>query len=175
MKGSVMRLIASTLIVLAVATFSGATCADDAPDRSPELEVLARFVGEWDIRGSVTPAGGEAVESEGFETRKWSQAGGVVLFENANPPEFHMLLTYDADSAEYIGMMMSGPSRGTVTGEWNAATETMSFLVTFPDGNRYVGTNRFIDDDHVESTGTITNRAGDVLVEMSMDQTRRAE
>ncbi len=97
------------------------------------------------------------------------------MFENANPPEFHMLLTYDPDSGEYTGMLMSGPSRGMVTGEWNAATETMSFTVTFPDGNRYVGTNRFIDDDHVESRGTITNRAGDVLLEMSIDQTRREE
>ncbi len=170
-----MRKIVSTLIVVATLANTGMLFADDTPDRSPELEVLDRFVGNWDVEGSVTPAGGDAVETEGAETRTWSQAGGVVMFENSNPPEFHMLLTYDPGSEAYVGVMMSGPSQGIVTGNWNAATETMSFTVMFPDGNRYEGTNRFIDDDHVESTGTVTNRAGEVLVEMSMDQTRRAQ
>lgn len=168
-----MRLSARTLFILVTAASLNVIDADDSPARSPELEVLNRFAGTWDIRGSVTIAGNDSVESSGVETRTWSEGGSVIEFENANPPEFHMLLTYDPDAGEYVGVLMSGPSHGTVVSEWDAESETMTFDVRFTDGSRYEGLNRFMDERHIESSGTLTNAGGEVVFEMTMDQTRR--
>jgi hypothetical protein len=172
-QGTTMRRLVSALVILASAASFHVVHADDSPARTPELEVLNRFIGTWDIRDSATIGDNDPVESIGVETRRCSTGGSVIEFENANPPEFHMLLTYHADSDKYVGVLMSGPGRGTVVADWDADAETMSFVVELTDGSRYEGTNRFIDEGHIESQGTVTGADGRVMVELSMDQTRR--
>ncbi len=170
-----MRLPARMLFILATAASLGVVAADDSPERSPELEVLNRFAGTWDIRSSFTVPGIDPTVIDGVETREWSAAGGTMKFENAadSDTEFHLLVTWDPDTSRYVGVLMTGPGCGTVVADWDEANATMTFVVTFTDGSRYEGTNRFIDEDHIESKGTITNSRGDLVIEMSMDQTRR--
>ena len=51
-----MKLFAITLVALTAATFSGIVTADDAVTRSPELQVLARYVGQWEETVVQKPA-----------------------------------------------------------------------------------------------------------------------
>lgn len=169
-----MRLIvAFVLAALAAVVFSRTAHADDAPKRSAELQVLDRFVGVWDLRVSVKVAGKKEETQEGVETRKWSRGGGFVLFENAAPPEFHMLLTYDPDTKKYPGVLMSGTSHLPVTATWDEQSQTMTFKGTYPDGGKLLSKHRFPDRDHAESFVTISNPEGKVVVELSHKQIRR--
>jgi Protein of unknown function (DUF1579) len=167
-----MRLIAITLIVLGAATPSGPTNAGDTPKRSAELQVLDRFVGTWDFKVTAKVPGQKAETHDTVETRKWSGGGGVVLFENATPPEFHMALAYDPNTKEYTGILMSGLSRGLLTGTWDEGTQTITFKGAFSDGNKLVSTHRFIDKDHAEHSGVIRAPDGKVVLELFQKQTR---
>ena len=168
-----MRRIVIALTVLGAATLSPATNADDPPKRSVELQVLDRFVGTWDLKVTAKVSGQKENSHEGVETRKWSRGGSFVLFENNAPPEFHMLLTYDSNAKEYTGFLMSGPSRLPLSGTWDERTATMTFKGTYPDGGKLLSKHRFIDKNNAESSSTISNAEGKVVVELTHKQTRR--
>jgi hypothetical protein len=174
-----MRLIAITLTLLVASTYCRAAKADDTAKRSPEMQVLARFVGTWDVKFTSKAAEGEKVAFDLVSTRAWSLGGRFIRFEDANNlripemPEFQMLLTYDPDSNNYPGVTMDGPSRGQLTGTWDEKSQTMAFSATFPDGNKFASTHRFIGKSRAEAAGTITSPDGKIVVEMSWNQTRR--
>lgn len=178
-----MRLTASSLSVLtlAITSFAG---ADDNSKLSAEFQILDRFVGTWDMDLTVKPAGGDAINVKKAETRSWSPGRTVVRFEDAKVaganeasaggPEFQMLLTYDAATKSFRGMMMYGAGRSIITGTWDEATSTMTFNGTSPDdGSTFVFKNRFIDADHSESAGILKNAKGKVIQEQAYKQTRR--
>lgn len=88
--------------------------------------------------------------------------------------EFQMLLTYDAATKTFRGMMMYGAGRSLITGTWDEATSTMTFNGASPDdGSTFVVKNRFLDADHTESTGILKNAKGEVFQEQTFKQTRR--
>jgi hypothetical protein len=178
-----MRLTAIILTVLTLA-ISPTASADDKSKLSAEFEILDRFVGTWDMDITIKPAGAEAIKVKGAETRTWSPGKTVVHFENAKVasandanvggPEFQMLLTYDAATKSFRGMMMYGAGRSLITGIWDEATSTMTFNGTSPDdGSTFVFKNRFLDADHAESTGIQKNAKGEVFMEQTLKQTRR--
>jgi len=173
-----MRLIASVLTVLVISTCPNASPADDSPKRSPELQVLDRFVGTWDMEVTVKPANGEKTTFEVVSTRTWSVAGEVLRIEepNLNRPELreiHLLLTYDSNSGNYLGVFLSVPGRGFVTGTWNENTQTMTSRMESADGIKHTVTQRFIDKDHAEVSVVTRSAHGQVLAEIAMKQTRR--
>lgn len=79
-----MRLTALTLTLLSATTFSGLALADEAAERSPELQVLDRFVGIWDVKVTIKPTGGETTTVDVVSHRSWSLGGTFVRFEDAN-------------------------------------------------------------------------------------------
>lgn len=175
-----MRVTFLTVAVLAAALCSLAAHGQDAPKRSAELQVLDRFVGTWDLDVTNTPASGEIVTGKTSETRRWTLGGKFVQFENSktekpDEPEFQMLVTYDPATKTYPGVLMSGPSRAVVTGTWDQAQQTMTFRGTFSDdsGVKFEYTNRFLDNDHCESSGVITGASGEVFVRQIQKQRRR--
>lgn len=178
-----MRLIAIIVTVVAIA-ISQSAIADDNSKLSAEFQILDRFVGTWDVDLTVKPAGADAINVKKAETRSWSPGQTVVHFEDAKVagankasvggPEFQMLLTYDAATKSYRGMMMYGAGRSLITGTWDEATSTMTFNGTSPDdGSTFVFKNRFLDADHSESTGIQKNAKGEVFMEQTQKQTRR--
>ena len=171
-----MRLIAITLTIVLVTTFTAIVKSDDTPKRSPELQVLDRFVGTWDMKVTVKPAGAEGINYDGVSYRKWSQGGQVVVFEEPMPgQEFHMPLTYDPKSKAYPGVAMQGVGRTTVTGAWDEKTLTMHFVLEYENKWTYRGTHRFVDKDHAEVKGKVTNAEGKLAMELTMKQTRRKD
>lgn len=178
-----MRLTAIILTVLTLAITSTAS-ADDKSKLSAEFQILDRFVGTWDMDITIKPAGADAIKVKNTETRSWSPGKTVVHFEDAKVaganeasaggPEFQMLLTYDAATKTYRGMMMYGTGRSLITATWDEATSTMTFNGTSPDdGSTFVFKNRFLDADHSESTGIQKNAKGEVFMEQTLKQTRR--
>ncbi len=178
-----MRLIAFIVTVLAMA-ITQFVIADDNSKLSAEFQILDRFVGTWDMDLTVKPVGTDAINVKKAETRSWSPGKTVVHFEDAKvdganeasvgASEFQMLLTYDAATKTFRGMMMYGAGRSLITGTWDEATSTMTFNGTSPDdGNTFVFKNRFLDTDHSESTGIQKNAKGEVFMEQTYKQTRR--
>ncbi|MFM8573800.1 MAG: hypothetical protein ACKOAU_19550 [Pirellula sp.] len=85
-----------------------------------------------------------------------------------------MLLTYDASTKSFRGMMMYGAGRSLVTGTWDDSTSTMTFKgKSTDDGSTFEFKNRFIDADHSESTGVQKNAEGELIMEQTLKQTRR--
>ena len=169
-----MRLVSTIFTCLVVAALAAAVKADDAPKRSPELQVLDRFVGIWDVNVTVKPAGEEAVTFDTVSFRRWSRGGNFVVFEDPGSEELNLPFTYDPETKTYPGVIMIGLKRGLVTGTWDEDKETMHFAIEYPDGTRYKGTHRFIRIDYAEALGRVTNADGNV-VELAWKQTRRKE
>jgi hypothetical protein len=152
----------------------------DPPKRSAELQVLNHFVGTWDFDVTNTPATGAAITGKTSETRTWTLGGKFVQFENPqtgkpDEPEFQMLVTYDPTTKTYPGVLMNGSGRALVDGTWDEAAKTMTFKGTFSDGSggTFSFTNRFIDADHCEASGTMRDASGKVFLEQTQKQTRR--
>jgi hypothetical protein len=164
------------IVTISAATLSYATIADDPPQRSAELQVLDRFVGIWDVVVTTKVTGGGASTEKSVETRKWSSGGNVLHFEASakQNPESHLLVTHDAATGSYPGVLIAGPSRAVLTGSWDEPSQTMTFRGVFADGGgRFTFKNKFIDTRTIETSGVITDREGKVLMEQTHKQTRR--
>jgi hypothetical protein len=172
-----MRIATIALSVLAT-TFISNAMADDAPKRSPELQVLNRFVGTWDLDVTHKFPQGKTTTEKAAEIRKWTLGGSFVHFQNLrtekkDAPEFHFLVTYDAKSKSYPGVMSIGSNRSLVKGVWDNESRTMTFTGTFSDGGSFEFQNRFLDNGNTEATGVIKDRSGKLVVERSDTQVRR--
>ena len=145
-----MRLFVFPLVVLSVSLCSLSLRAQDAPERSPEWQALAHFIGTWDIEGTAKPSGQGVSEFESVEKRTWSQGGKFLRFEATGQPETHILMTFDPTTRTYPGVMMSGSRQGILTGRWYPDERTMHFTVEYPDKSTYRGSHRFVRDDYAE-------------------------
>jgi hypothetical protein len=161
------------LAILGAAAWGPTAGADEPAKRSDEQKVLDRFVGTWDVKVTAKLPGQEPTSHNTTETRKLSRGGGVLVFENPEPPEFHMLISYDPKAEKYIGMWMAGAERGQLTGTWDEKTTSMKFETTGPEGSNSTSTYRFFDRDHSESSAVFRDSAGKVLSEVTWKHTRK--
>jgi hypothetical protein len=168
-----MRRVSIPLAVLLAASISRPSMADDAPKRSPELQVLDRFIGTWETEITVKPSGDKYTTTE---SRRWSKEGTVVLSEDLNlttKKEAHFLIAYGANEKVYRACYIDEASALVFVGTWDEGTATMKW--TTPEGapTKYTGTYRFVDKDHVEWSMTVAGPDGKVIVELSAKQTRK--
>lgn len=174
-----IRLTLLTLTLLSATTLSGLAFGNDPPDRSPELQVLDRFVGSWDMKLTIQPTGGEETAVDGVSHRSWSLGGNFVRFEDPNnlerpeSNEAQMLLTYDSNRKNYPGVLMDGANRVELTGTWDAKTTTMHWAGKSPDGGTSTGYHRFIGKDRAEASTRVNDADGNVVLRISWVQTRR--
>ena len=172
-----MRSLAMISTFLAGAICTPTLTADER--RSDELQVLDRFIGTWDVEVSLKPAKGEETTLTIVSTRSWSLGGRLLRSEGPNnlkspdAPEVQILQTYDPKTNTYPGVLMNGPARSEITGRWDAKTKTMAYVSTLPSGNKLESKHRFIGEDRAESTATVTNAAGAVVLEVSQKLKRR--
>ena len=61
--------------------------ADDAPKRSPELQVLDHYLCAWDVKTTIKPAGGEEMTNDFVSHRSWSHGGSFVQFQDTEDIE----------------------------------------------------------------------------------------
>ena len=167
-----MRQISLVVTVFITASVTGLGGANSPPKRSAELQVLDRFIGDWETVVTNT-ATGEKIHS--IQSRKWSREGKFVLSEEqdvATKREAHFLMTYDAKSRQYRACFMNDEFITPLLGTWDEKTQTMKWKST-DIAFKHEGVNRFIDNDHWEWAMTIANPEGKVVLELSAKQARR--
>jgi hypothetical protein len=168
-----MRFVAFTLAVVFSTGFPRPLQAGDPPKRSPELQVLDRFIGDWQdaITNKTTGQKYDAIES-----RKWSPGGEFVLSEDRNlatKKEAHFLITYDSNNKLYRACFIEEGGGALLLGSWDDRAQTMKWSGPPEVSVKYTGTHRFVDNDHAIWSITVTGQDGTVFVEMSGKQTRR--
>lgn len=167
-----MRPIILALTMLILATGPSPANAQDISKRSPELQVLDRYVGNWETVITVKGTG-EMITS--VESRRWSREGKFVLSENLDLPakrEAHFLVTYDSKAKHYRACFINEEFTVPLLGAWDEGTQTMKWVsseVTF----KHDLVHRFITKNHVEWTMTVTSPEGKVVLELSAKQTRK--
>lgn len=149
----------------------GTAGADDAPKRSPELQVLDRYAGDWDVV-STTGTGEKGATSE---RRTWSRQGTFLMADiqgQAPNHEAHFLITYDPKGKVYRSCFINQEFTVPLVGTWDEKAQAMRWKS--PDIEfKHDAVNRFVDKDTIETRMTVTSPEGKVVFEMSAKQTRR--
>jgi len=167
-----MRLISVVFTVCMTASLLESVNAQDGPKRSAELQVLDRYIGDWE---TVVTAKGTDEKSTSIESRKWSREGKFVLSEKqdvSTKKEAHFLITYDSKGKQYRACFINDEFTVPLLGTWDEKGKTMKWKssdVAFKQD----AIHRFIDKDNVEWTMTVTSPEGKVALELSAKQTRR--
>jgi hypothetical protein len=168
-----MRLVTIMLAVLVTAGVPAPLSADDAPKRSAELQVLDRFIGEWEtvVTNKTTGQTFNTVES-----RRWSRLGEFVLSEDQNlstKKEAHFLITYDPNAKVYRACFIEEAGAALLLGTWDNKAQMMKWTSPPEVSAKFTGTHRIIDKDHTEWSMKVTGSDGKVFVELSGKQSRR--
>jgi len=172
----VVLILSVGLALAGCSTVSESAAEGDAPERSPELEVLNHFVGTWDMKVTATPPTGDATTSDELSIRSWSHGGKFLVLDDPLGEGLHLTFTYDPESRTYPGVMMSGTARHLLIGSWNEDTKTMHWSMKNVDGETtFLGSHRFVRDDYAEASGSIRNADGQVVLKLSWKQTRRSK
>lgn len=147
-----------------------------------EMQELSPMIGVWDetVQNADAPftPGGQTLTSL---TTTTVELGGRYIFESGrwDPPgtDFLSLITYDPAAKEYLSWYFDASGVSTASprrGQFDPGTQTLTWTSTDAAGNRSVGTNTFVDDDHNEWTMTTRNPAGDVVFDAHGTLVRRA-
>ena len=152
--------------------------ADGAPERAPELQVLERVVGVWNVEVMIKLPDGKEFTNDFVSHRSWTLGGTFVQFQDTNfsdprAKEFQLLWTYDPVAKNYPAVFMDGPNRGELTGVWDAKKNTMHWQGKGPNGVTAEGHDRFLGKDRIEASGIFRNAEGDTVFEISWSQPRR--
>ena len=113
--------------------------------------------------------------------RTWSLGGKLVRAVGAWQPaktEFLHLGNYDPAADAYRSWYFDaagGMPRESVLGVWDENARTMTWRSTDEAGNKTVGTERCIDQDHYEWTHVVTTPGGKVVVDLVGKCTRGAD
>ena len=161
-----MKLMVTMLAGLVMATFTEDAKADDMPKRSPELQVLDRLIGVWNVKTIIKPAGGPEIKREFVSRRRWTLGGTFLQFEDAlnlsdpDAKEFQLLWTYDPVAKNYPAVIMDGPSRAELTGTWDAKTTTMHWTGKSSDGGTSKGGGNYTPPEARKGGGAFAGGAG---------------
>ena len=132
---------------------------------SPEMKVLKRLIGTWDVTGVSKPAEWtpEEVRTTSKVTRTWVLNESFVLdsSKKSDGRESLALLTYDPQQKAYRSWWFSSEGHTSKsTGAWDSVSETISFRSEFGNGLTSRSAVRFIDDDHHDWRVVVTDGNG---------------
>jgi hypothetical protein len=151
------------------------TKKSDAP-RSPELTVLERLVGTWDVTAVSQPAEWtpQEVRTTSVVTRSWILDGSFVMDSSMHDDETESLalFTYDPQENTYRSWWFSSEGYTVKSaGQWDDVTETLSFQ-SERDGITSRSVVRFIDDDHHDWRVVSTDSTGKLYFDTKWILTR---
>jgi Protein of unknown function (DUF1579) len=144
----------------------------------PELKVLERFVGSWDTVAISKPAvwTPKEVRTTSKVTRKWVLDGQFLqdTSEISDGQEGFSLTTFDPQMKKYRGWWFNSEGhRNKSFGEWDGATETLSFKADLDDGLVARSSVRFIDKNRHVWKVEIKDRDGKLYFDCEWTVTRR--
>ena len=169
-----MRATIIAITALVSASVTGFVGAQEAPKRTPELQVLDRFTGEWETTITNKTTG---EKSSTIQSCKWSRKGTFIQSEDqdtATKKESHFLATYDAKSKQYRACFISDEYTVPLLGTWDEKGQSMNWTSADTAFKNAV-VDRFIGKDQIVWTMTVTSPEGKVVLELSAMQTRRTK
>lgn len=153
---------------------------------SPELAVLDRFAGPWNVAESHFNARGEIVGSaKGIEGGAWILDRRALQRTYTSGEEGKLfraigMITWDAAEKQYEGTWFdnsgnSGPT--ALTGLWDEPSKTMTFTLTSntSDGKpvRHKVIDRFLDEEHrVATTYKVVGNQVEKVIEVQFTRAR---
>jgi hypothetical protein len=147
----------------------------------PALRPLQRFVGAWDqqVVIEVSDWAPENTTMAGDVTASWILSGRVIEHRVIwSPDNRHglALVAYDTENKVYRQWYFD--SSGTIPrerlrGEWDEATETITWKGRLPGGITVTGDHRFLDEDTFEWSLTHKDRTGKVILLMAAKSKRK--
>ena len=146
--------------------------------RSPQLAVLARRVGTWETKKRIKPClwVPEGIESTGVEIIQWSLGGQMLEGRQKSPQDELSLMTYDGRDQVYRWWFFGSNGklpRGETVGQWDKATETLTFKNEVKDEFDSVVRMKLIGNDTVHWQGVWKDKAGRVLLDIEGTSKRR--
>jgi uncharacterized protein (TIGR03067 family) len=148
---------------------------------SPQLAVLARRVGAWDTKTKIKPCKWvpDGAETTAIETIGWTLGGQFLEARQANLESGIAqlsLTTYDARDQVYRSWFFGSNAnlpRGQSAGQWDKATETLTFKDEVTGEFTSVVRLKFIGNDAVEWQGIWKDKDGAVLMDLEGTSKRR--
>lgn len=153
---------------------SGASAQEPLEGR----EVLEKLVGTWDVEMTVKTAFGSERVAKVVETRKWSEGGqmlhcSIPRTSEAGQPEYHLMVRYDQYRKNYPGILFTENDRALIEATWDIEKQTLRFQGKLGDGSQFEFTYRFVDDNTIESVGTVKDSSGQVFIDRKDRQVRK--
>lgn len=141
--------------------------ATPARELSPELKVLDRLAGTWNVtslskKAEWTP---EDQHMKSKVVRSWVLNRTFLqdVSTGEDGTESISLFTYDPSRTQYRSWWFSSPGfTSKSTGQWDAASNSMRLKSTLPEGHTSVGSVHFTDENHHEWKILITDAGGKV-------------
>lgn len=165
-----------TAAVIGVSFISMAQVQDTAPKKSPELNVLNQFVGEWKAETVVKSADGKEVTTNDESVMKWT-LGGKYLEDRVGGPNESLigLWTYDSEAKVYRAWYFPAGSNKPIvlTGRWDKASRSFTEKVDMGNGNTMTGMHKFVGKNRYEWSGILRDAKGKVLTEYKGTNTRK--
>lgn len=151
---------------------------EPAADLPAELRLLDRMVGTWDTvsvqkPAEWTPAGGQ---STGVVTREWILNGRFVMdtSRHSTGEESLAILGYDSGQRAFRSWWFNSLGhRNDSRGQWDQASQTLSFQADLEDGKTMRSSVRFANPNQEAWEFKATDAAGKVYFDMDITATRR--
>jgi hypothetical protein len=173
-----MRRLSSVIVSLAVLAVAASylmsqSSAQETKKKSPELQVLHRFVGQWHGKGTITNADGEEKTVEDDATMKWVLGGSYV--EDRIGDTLVGFWTYEPTTKVYRCWYFTRGSRKPFdfTLKWNAEAASFSGKGDLDNGVTMTTNHKFIGDDKFEFSVIAKNVSGDVVFKQNGVKTRK--
>ena len=169
-----------TLALFSIALLADSVSGQDKKTRKdpPEIAVLKRFVGTWDVTVTNTPASGEMRTYKVVSQRTWDDVGNTVRFEDEQPndrPPLRLALRYDHEVGNYPFAIEGSEQNFQIVGTWSEKTQTMEFSGSLPNGADLTLNHRFASKDKAVVSAEIKNAEGTAIGKLVFHQVRRKD
>ena len=139
------------VVLILLLTTAASIGLGEQPNRSPELLLLDRFVGHWQVEYELKLAD-RAVQRQEFRSlAKWSADGTfVIVNERQEGNERLTVLRFDKAKKHYAGSLFSATGQSPFEAEWDESTKQFKMEFTTSDDADVTIVNRFLDEDHID-------------------------
>ena len=167
-----------SLAVVCSFVFITAVSAADKNQDPPEVTVLKKFVGVWDIAVTNTPTGGDRRTYKVVSRRTWDDVSNTVRAEDEQPnnrPPMRWSIRHDANVGNYALTIDGAEPNLQIMGTWNDKTKTMEFTGTLPNAGDITLNHKFPAKDKAIVSAEVKDGDGTVIGKMVFHQVRRRE
>lgn len=171
------------ILITCLASLGSLHSEPAAPPILPEMEALSPFLGTWaesEFVSKVAEWTPVEVRRHGGTATTQPIMGGRCLVDDRTSPsdgsEHHGVWSWNAEEKAYhYTYFGAAGDRMELTGQWDAASQTMTTTGSMPNDVTMRGTIHFTDANTKEWHIVATDAAGKVYLDMTAKETRRVK